>query len=206
MNSLVVHKKIYLLAAYNSVYRYDIICISESFLDSTISDDDNILHMEGYNLIRADHPDNIKRGGVCLYFKKGLALRKIELSHITECLLCEVNVKVQVGSTIVGYRSPSRTSSQFDDFLSNFEKLFDDVQTFQPPFRVILGDFIAWPKSWWSGDSATMESTRLDSLVSTHGFHQLISEPTHIVRNLLSCIDLIGLCVVFLVHGMILQQ
>ena len=67
--------------------------ISESFLDSTISDDDNILHMEGYNLIRADHPDNIKRGGVCLYFKKSLALRKIELSHITECLLCEVNVK-----------------------------------------------------------------------------------------------------------------
>ena len=50
--------------------------------------------MEGYNLIRADHPDNIKRGGVCLYFKKTLALTKIELSHITECLLCEVNVMV----------------------------------------------------------------------------------------------------------------
>ena len=47
--------------------------------------------MEGYNLIRADHPDNIKRGGVCLYFKKSLALRKIELSHITECLLSEAN-------------------------------------------------------------------------------------------------------------------
>ena len=84
VNSLVAHKKISLLAAYNSVYRYDIICISESFLDSTISDDDNILHMEGYDLIRADHPNNIKRGGVCLYFKKSLALRKIELSHITE--------------------------------------------------------------------------------------------------------------------------
>ena len=63
MNSLVANKKISWLAAYNAVYRYDIICISESFLDSTISDDDNILHMEGYDLIRADHPDNIKRGG-----------------------------------------------------------------------------------------------------------------------------------------------
>ena len=67
-----------LLTAYNSVYRYDSICISESFLDSIISDDDNILHMEGYNLIRADHPDNIKRGRVCLYFKKSLALRKLD--------------------------------------------------------------------------------------------------------------------------------
>ena len=62
-----------MLAAYNSVFRYDIICISESFLDSTISDNDNIIHMEGYNLIRTDHPDNIKRGGVCLYFKESLA-------------------------------------------------------------------------------------------------------------------------------------
>ena len=61
--------------------------MSESFLDSTISDNDNNLHMKGYNLIRADHPSSMKRGGVCLYFKKSLALRKTELSHITECLL-----------------------------------------------------------------------------------------------------------------------
>ena len=61
MNSLVAHNKISSLAAYNSVYRYDINCISDSFLDSTISDDDNILHMQGFNLIGADHPDNMKR-------------------------------------------------------------------------------------------------------------------------------------------------
>ena len=36
-----------------------------------------------------------------------------------------------------------------------------------------------------------MEGTRLDFLVSSHGFHQLISEPTHVLRNLLSCIELI---------------
>ena len=49
--------------------------------------------MERYNLIRLDHPDNIKKGGVYLYFKKSLALRKIELSDITECPLCEINGK-----------------------------------------------------------------------------------------------------------------
>ena len=177
-----------MLPAYNSIYRYDIICISESFLDSIISDDDNTLHMEGYNLIREDHPDNIKRGGVCLYLKKSLVLRKIELSH---CLLCKVNIKRLVGFIIVSYRSPSQTSSQFDNFLSNFEKLFDGVQIFQPASTVILGNFNARSKSWWSGDSTTIEGTRLDSLVSTHGFHELISEPTHILRNSLSCIDFI---------------
>ena len=101
-----------------------------------------------------------------------------------------MNVKRQVGFIIVSYCSPSQTTSQFDDFLSNFEKLFD-VQILQPAFTVILGDFNARSKSWCSGDSTTIEGTRLDSLVSTHGFHQLISEPTHILQNLLSCIDFI---------------
>ena len=91
----------------------------------------------------------------------------------------------------MGYHFPSSTSSQFDDFLSNFEKLFDGVQIFEPGFTVILGDFNAQSKLWWSGDSTTIEGTRLDSLVSTHGFHQLISEPTHILLNLLSSLDLI---------------
>ena len=91
-----------------------------------------------------------------------------------------------MGFIIVSYCSPSQTTSQFDDFLSNFEKLFDDIQIFQPAFPVILGDLNARSKSWWSSDSTTM-----DSLVSTHGFHQLTSEPTHILGNSLSCIDLI---------------
>ena len=95
-----------------------------------------------------------------------------------------------MGFIIVSYCSPSQISTQFD-FLSNFEKLFDSVQTFQPAFTVMLCDFNAWSKSWWSGDSTTMEGTRLDCLVSIHDFHQLISEPTHVLQNLLSCIDLI---------------
>ena len=38
----------------------------------------------------------------------------------------------------------------------------------------------------------TIEGTRLDSLVCTHDFHQLIPEPTHILRKSLSCIDLLS--------------
>ena len=29
----------------------------------------NLLENEGYNLVRADRPNNIKRGGVCIYDK-----------------------------------------------------------------------------------------------------------------------------------------
>ena len=66
----------YLLPEYNSVYRCDIICISESFLDSTISDDDNIFHMEGYDLLRADHLDNIKSRRSLLILKKEFSFKE----------------------------------------------------------------------------------------------------------------------------------
>ena len=39
------------------------ICISETYLDSWI--DENILKLDDYSLIRADHLRNIKRGEVC---------------------------------------------------------------------------------------------------------------------------------------------
>ena len=40
------------------------ICLSETYLDSSIPD--NILDLEGYRLVRADHPIILKRGGVCI--------------------------------------------------------------------------------------------------------------------------------------------
>ena len=42
----------------------------------------------------------------------------------------------------------------------------------QSAFIVILGDFNARSKSWWSDDSTTTESTKLDSLAAIYGFHQ----------------------------------
>ena len=56
------------LIAYNSIYKHDFISLSETYLDSSIPD--NVIDIEGYKLIRADHPDNIKICGVCIYYKE----------------------------------------------------------------------------------------------------------------------------------------
>ena len=47
-------------------------------LDPSVSVDDTTLSLPGYNLARSDHPSNIKRGGVCLYYKDNLSLRSIK--------------------------------------------------------------------------------------------------------------------------------
>ena len=58
--------KISQIEAYNSLYSHDFICISETYFDSTILEGNKSLHLNGYNLLRADHPNNTKQRGVCI--------------------------------------------------------------------------------------------------------------------------------------------
>ena len=55
--------KISLVQAYITQHNYDIICLSETFLNSPIQSDDNRIKLGGYNLIRSDHPSDSKRRG-----------------------------------------------------------------------------------------------------------------------------------------------
>ena len=43
--------------------------MSETYLDSSILSDHICSDLEGYKLVCADHPNNVKRGGVCTYYK-----------------------------------------------------------------------------------------------------------------------------------------
>ena len=55
-----------LITAHNFVF----LCLSETFLDSTIPHNDANIN----SLLRADHPINTKRRGVCMHFKESLPL------------------------------------------------------------------------------------------------------------------------------------
>ena len=72
VNSLLAHNltKISQIKAYNSLFKHYFICISETYFDSSVLEGDRSFQLNGYSLLRADHPSNIKRGGVCIYYKK----------------------------------------------------------------------------------------------------------------------------------------
>ena len=50
-------------------HNYDIICLSETFQISSIDISDTSLSIDGYNLIRSDHPSDSKRGGFVFIIK-----------------------------------------------------------------------------------------------------------------------------------------
>ena len=147
--------------------------------------------MEGYKLIRADHPNNIKRGGVCIYYKESLPVRVISIPYFNEALLLEMSYNNKKVMVSVIYRSPSQTNDEFDTFLSNFQMLLNDINNHKPSLSVVTGDFNSRCSSWWSNDINTTEGLKLLSLTSSNGFTQLIHEPTHIQANSSSCIDLV---------------
>ena len=57
-----------------NVHQFDIFCLTETFLDSSISLEDQRLATEGYKLFLCDHPSSLRRSGVWLYFKDHLPL------------------------------------------------------------------------------------------------------------------------------------
>ena len=63
VNSLLAHNlaKISQIEAYNSLFNHDFICISETYFDSSVLEGDRSFQLNGYNLLRADHPSNTKR-------------------------------------------------------------------------------------------------------------------------------------------------
>ena len=193
LNSVSVHdfEKLRSLQAFNSVYQFDIICLSETFLDSSFSSDDIDLSIEGYNIIRADHPVNIKRGGVCVYYRETLPLKVLNIYQLTECLVLEIVCENKKCILACLYRSPSQSSDEFDTFLIKFEDMIELIFDFDPNIVLILGDFNAKLSSWKIDDNDTLEGISINDITSSYGLTQIISDPTHILPNSSSCIDLI---------------
>ena len=77
-----------LLQAYNAIHRFDIICLSETYLHNSYHTNDDQLAFPGYNLIRADNTNNIR---VCIYYQGTLPLKIINVNILNECLVCELS-------------------------------------------------------------------------------------------------------------------
>ena len=192
LNSITSHNfiKVSLLTAYNNIHKFDIICLPETYLNSeTLSNNEN-LNIPGYNLIRADHLSNTKRGGVCIYFKESLPSRLYNVSYLNECICFEIMFSNKLCNFISLYRSPSQSSDEFENFVYNLDLTLEALTQKNPFLTVIIGDFNAKFNKWCSTDKTTPEGAKLDNLTSQYGLTQRLKEPTHISDNYRSCIDL----------------
>ena len=83
LNGLAAHNfsKISLLLAIPVSKTYDIICLSETFLDPSIDSSDERIIIERYNLLRADHPSN-KKGEDFAFIIRSIILSLKEMAFV----------------------------------------------------------------------------------------------------------------------------
>ena len=82
-------------------------------------------------------------------------------------------------------------ANKFQIFRSNPELNLDSLSSCHSFLRVLIGNFNAKSKQWCKIDQIRFESSQLQLLISKFGLSQLITEPTYILENSRSRIDLL---------------
>ena len=77
----------------HAIHTIILVCIPETYLDSSYAEDDTRLNLKEFTLIRADNPHNFRRGGVSIYFKEHLAVFPVRPLNLHESLVLEINIQ-----------------------------------------------------------------------------------------------------------------
>ena len=171
---------------------FDIICLSETFLNSSLDSEDDRLKLEGYNLIRSEHPSDSKKGGVCVYYKEYIPLvRRDDLCALSNSLVTEIHLENKKCFLACLYQSFSQTQHEFENFCTNLDTLMDHINNELPICSVITGDLNVRYSNWCDKDITNSVGCEIYTLTSSAGYKQIINKPTHTVNNSSACIDVI---------------
>jgi len=167
--------KIDLLRAWVALHKPNIITLSETWLNSSISDTE--INLLNYTLYRSDRSS--RGGGVAIYVSSELiselTIPTVKPLHF-ECVFVKVifheNKSLIIGSI---YRPPSSPAETFDHLISTINSISCNNEI------ILLGDF---NKNW-----SDKSSDKVKNLFSNLNLSQLIKEPTRITPTSQSLLD-----------------
>ena len=197
LNGLTAHDfvQVPLIEASITMHNFDIACLPATFLDSNISHNEECINISSYSLLRVNHPNSIKRGGVCLYFKESLPLIKgSDLSNISHLRMFSnwnyVNNEKCFYTCL--YRYPSESHEELESFCSSLDSLLSNINDQHPACSIGIGDFnVKYSKWCTTNDKDNTAGLELDNITAIAGYSQIINKPTHFINESSSCIDLI---------------
>ena len=83
---------------------FDVICLTETYLDSRILSHDPNLEIKGCDLIRANHPLKPQERWSLYLLQKLPAPETININFLHECLTVELNIKNKLCVLVAMYR------------------------------------------------------------------------------------------------------
>ena len=123
VNSMLFHdySKTSLLTAYISVQNFDLTCLSETYLECSADTNDGNLATLGYIMCHPDQSYDVKRGGVCIYYKTKLPLKVLSTNFLQAWINFKVSFVTKIFRFIHLYRPSSQSQNKFHDFFTNLE-------------------------------------------------------------------------------------
>ena len=105
--------------------------------------------------------------------------------------VCEIIIKRKKFPFTVLHRSPSQSQAELEVFISKFDLMLSKMALENSYCIVIAGDFHARPAQWWENNFENDAGRIFEPFTADMGLEQLISQPTHIIGESQSNIDLI---------------
>ena len=157
---------------------YDIIAVTETWLKPDTPS--RLLAIEGYFLERLDRIDRVG-GGVAFYIRDHLRYERLNDCDIARRGVESLTFCVGGTAFCVMYRP----DHDYTEFLTHFEDLIDNLDT-RFESIVILGDLNV---NMLAVDG--YRTFQLVDIIQSHGFEQLIDQPTRVTSTSSSLIDVI---------------
>jgi hypothetical protein len=170
--------------------KMDIICVSETWLDNTITED--MVKIQGYEYLRKDRMAN-RAGGAGIYITDAIPFRRaLELEFPnTDLLWVEFRLGLKKILVAACYRPPGQSADEVDLFMSNFSDSVEMALGLNPESIFILGDLNDSTPKWDSDHHGSELKLKLYDFINSHDLHQLILEPTYILPNSANILDLL---------------
>ena len=160
----------------------DIMCVSETWLTDTITD--NTANIAGYDITRCDRISN-SYGGVAILIRDNLVHKiRDDLKTEKSMEILWIEVQYQFNKTILVtyvYRPPTASVAYFNDMVDTIEKAHNTDK-----HMVILGDM-----NYNYVFDETMSENPICLLDNMFLLKQLIDAPTRVTENSSSLIDII---------------
>ena len=116
--------------------------LSETYLNETVKNEDIIIYGFSTEIFRSDHPSGDKQGGVRVYFKENLPVkRRKDLEILQETVICEISLGRKKVFFVALYRSPNQSNEDFEEFYHKLQDNLDQIKELKPHCMILMGDF-----------------------------------------------------------------
>ena len=187
------YARIPLIETLQATCDFDFFGICESMLHKDIPNEDIFINGFSPDPIRADKQDDVRNGGVCLYFKEYLPIKeRLDLQVIPETIVAEIKLNRKKIFFTLSYCHPDRPIAEFEEYVESLENIYELIQKENPMATVLSGDFNARSPFFWENDMENSHGRIFSEFLISTNFNQLIDEPTHVRDDgSQSCIDLL---------------